>query len=214
MGKIIRNGLDYSGLINVDGVFIDTDNVIQTDTSTGSFSYVASSDCYIGMYLIPNGDCSIKINNKTLSSIYSTSIIGFPFGCYLRKGQTLSVSGLTTSYESSYRVYGLQVGTTHSTPDYSTTEHKTGRRWIDGRDIYEITFDVSANPITLTNNWSTVSALAGVDFIVSATASCGGCIEGAVEVQYSGGNVIIERIGLNSGDTRNLTYLTIQYVKT
>lgn len=25
--------------------------------------------------------------------------------------------------------------------DYSLTEHKTGRKWIDGKDIYEITFE-------------------------------------------------------------------------
>lgn len=32
--------------------------------------------------------------------------------------------------------------------NYSTTEHKTGRKWIDGKDIYEKT--IHANDVTLT----------------------------------------------------------------
>lgn len=28
---------------------------------------------------------------------------------------------------------------------YSTTEHKTGRKWIDGKDVYEITFTFSTS---------------------------------------------------------------------
>ena len=340
MGKIIRNGRDYSGLnVSANGVFIDTDKILVSETqiSSSGLSYSATEDCYVYLYLWGGNSTTIKINNIEVSGNYSSDkdVYLVP----LKKGQTLTTT--SGNANNTYTVYGVLQGTTddepfqitqisqdnlsnvslsyntnnlvktltlknkgfyllsivdtynrnsnrsylnassndiiiynsgersitdvasdvggystfthlwfiqtlapntslglywwgngyninslsitlyqirgsinQSLPSYSTTEHKTGRQWIDGRDIYEITFDVSANPIRLTNNWSTVGALAGVDFIVSATASCGGCIEGAVEVQYSGGNVIIERIGLNSGDTRDLTYLTVQYVKT
>ena len=42
-----------------------------------------------------------------------------------------------------------------SLPDYSTTEHKTGKRWIDGKDIWEITITL-ASGVTIENSWTTI----------------------------------------------------------
>lgn len=44
---------------------------------------------------------------------------------------------------------------------YSTTEHKTGRKWIDGRDIYERTIELS---ITSLEDSSTVIAT-NIDYV-------------------------------------------------
>lgn len=35
--------------------------------------------------------------------------------------------------------------TPYTPPAYSTTEHKTGRKWIDGKDVYEISFKFNTN---------------------------------------------------------------------
>lgn len=45
---------------------------------------------------------------------------------------------------------------------YSTTEHKTGRKWIDGKDIYEkvVVFD---SVITVTTNWTNLG-LSNTDY--------------------------------------------------
>ena len=52
---------------------------------------------------------------------------------------------------------------------YSTTEHKTGRKWIDGKDIYEKTVDVGALP-----NATTKQVAHGVtyDKVVSLRGIC------------------------------------------
>ena len=40
--------------------------------------------------------------------------------------------------------------------DYSITEHLTGRKWIDGRDIYEKTI-VFSEPVNITTSYTTIN---------------------------------------------------------
>ena len=39
---------------------------------------------------------------------------------------------------------------------YSTTEHKTGKKWIDGKDIYECTF-LCTGIVTINENWGDIT---------------------------------------------------------
>lgn len=53
--------------------------------------------------------------------------------------------------------------------DYSTTEHLTGRKWVDGKDVYELTI---ANFYGANNDVKTVAALPSrIDTLCSLVAS-------------------------------------------
>lgn len=139
MGKIIRNGVDYSGLIviNESGVFIDTNNVIETLVGDGSMkTYTATEDCVVAGTLVgtSNNSPALLVDGVTVAYVNQNYTIG---ACiYIKKGQVLSYRMASTG--TNLKVFGIQQGS-NILPDYSTTEHKTGRRWIDGKDIYEKT---------------------------------------------------------------------------
>ena len=96
--------------------------------------------------------------------------------------------------------------------NYSTDEQVVGT-WIDGSTIYEKTYDLSSNPITIVMSWVTVATDPTVSKIVNAIALCGVVCENAIEVRVNNSDIEIERVGANKEDTRTLTYLTIQYTK-
>lgn len=56
-----------------------------------------------------------------------------------------ATSGLTENQQENV------LNTINENLSYSTEEHKTGRKWIDGKDIYSITFHVTLNVNGLTN---------------------------------------------------------------
>lgn len=102
-------------------------------------------------------------------------------------------------------------GTPYTPPAYSTEEHLTGRKWIDGRDIYEKT--ILLENVTITANQGiVVGDNFGIDKTINAilrvesengTASIGLWINGNSQIvfqsptSYAHGNV----------------YVTIQYTK-
>lgn len=57
----------------------------------------------------------------------------------------------------------------HGMPDYSTTEQKTGQKWIDGKDIYFRTF--TGLTITTSGNWQDTGInSSGMDTILGGLA--------------------------------------------
>lgn len=52
---------------------------------------------------------------------------------------------------------------------YSTTEHKTGRKWIDGKDIYEKVV-VLESAVTVTTNWTNLG-ISNTDYDVMIHAN-------------------------------------------
>ena len=60
---------------------------------------------------------------------------------------------------------------------YSTTEHKTGRKWIDGKDIYEKVVSLDT-PLTVSRNGSDTGLTPFHETMISAkgNASNGACI--------------------------------------
>lgn len=148
MGKIISNGIEYVGLTNVNGVYIDTNNVIVPQTSYSiSMNYTATEDCIVALSSASgnNSGCQVQIDGNSVGGVeYSTATIQLLQYYFLRKGQTISVSNSLIGSQVGYVVYGVQQGSTSQDSsggiDYSTTEQKTGQKWIDGKDIYQKTY--------------------------------------------------------------------------
>ena len=95
---------------------------------------------------------------------------------------------------------------------YSTSEQIIGT-WIDGSTLYEKSFDLSSNPVTLSRgNWVNVVQLADVSKIIDATAVYNNMKLAAIEFSYDAGYVTAQWVA-NSSDTRRITYLTVRYTK-
>lgn len=145
MGKIISNGIEYVGLTNINGVYIDTDNIIISLTEyKSSMTYTATENCYVVLYTVFGSNTTININSEVVGNFDGSGNFGITNNFYLKKGQTISVTNASSSYNSYYIVYGVQQGSTSQGSsggiDYSTTEQKTGQKWVDGKDIYQKTY--------------------------------------------------------------------------
>lgn len=145
--------VDLASAGGIDGVFIDTDNVIKSTTIfTNSMTYTATEDCVIAFYIVgkANTDGLIKIDNKKVGGFYAGGTVGFSCFYNLKDGQTITVTNAHASYSSDYTVYGIQTGTTHSKFQpviYSTEEREIGV-WKDGKPLYEKTFYYEGNITT------------------------------------------------------------------
>lgn len=173
MGEIKYNGRTYSGLIQANGCFVDTDNVIVSATPfTVSMSYTATQDCYIGLYIVgvAGSDVTITIDNEYITSFYYNAVMGYGIGYFLKKGQTFSITGVTSQYNSNYVVYGLMQGSPitflseYASACYDTNEREVGC-WIDGKPIYQRTVEISN--VSYDSNWHDVAhGISNVESIV------------------------------------------------
>ena len=162
--------VDLASAGGIDGVFIDTGNVIKSATNfTGSLSYTATEDCAFCLYLVTQANVSaqVKIDGVTIIDYWKSSMDtpSFP-PIFLKKGQILSVLNANASYDSTYRIYGIQTGTTHSKfqPVIYSTEERVIGVWKDGRPLYEKTVDFGALP---NNTTKTVSYnISDLDYFV------------------------------------------------
>lgn len=107
----------------------------------------------------------------------------------------------------------------YTPPNYSTTEQKTGQKWIDGKDIYFITYTI--NGISGTpSDWETLATKNDIDSFIDGKAifynSNNGISFGApyAAISYNHGSgavrYYIDQMG--SGATGNLTAI-IYYTK-
>lgn len=93
---------------------------------------------------------------------------------------------------------------------YSATEHKTGRKWLDGRDIYEKTIQYESPYLNIATAGTTIEASTGVDFALSAQA---------IDPTYKSSTPI--KVGIESGNLKGYAFdtqftaesVTIEYVK-
>lgn len=145
MGKILLNGIEYSGLSVINGMFIDTDNVITSGTITAgsSISYTATADCAFDFLAYSSGGSNafLQIDGKNIfTSSASTNRNTF----LIKKGQVVTVGSHGTN--GSYTVYGLKQGASVSgaSVNYSTTEQVVGTYL--GKPLYEITVDTGTLP--------------------------------------------------------------------
>ena len=113
MGKLILNGRDYSGLINANGVFIDTDVVVKATTTVDNTieTYTPTQDCAIVANLWTSGaneGSSLAINGvKVITAFSSSGITGLFDSVFVKSGQVITIE---SSGESEYTVYGIQAG--------------------------------------------------------------------------------------------------------
>lgn len=93
---------------------------------------------------------------------------------------------------------------------YSTTEHKTGRKWIDGRDIYEKTIQYESPYLNIATNGTAIENNTGVDFALSGQA---------IDPTYKSSTPI--KVSVESGNLKGYAFdaqftaetVTIEYVK-
>lgn len=171
MGALHVNGQKATG-VNItlaDGVFIDTDNVIEAitinagSTAYSEYSYTAIQDCYINWQIssvasepVPR----IYLNDEPIYMSQVNSSI-FRDGCMVKKGQVLKFTGL--GVYAGFTVYGIQQGSTAPYQvNYSTDEQVIGT-WIDGSTLYERTIELSSTVATTANNWTTISGVTITD---------------------------------------------------
>lgn len=143
--------VDIASAGGIDGVFVDTDNLISSGTlsNSGTTSYTATEDCYFVGYSSSGSDLAYLIDNVTM--IFAPT--NQTHSLLLKKGQTLTV-GEASTYSISYKIYGIQTGTTHSKFQpviYSTEEREIGV-WIDGKPLYVRTYNV-----TFSSNYTDVT---------------------------------------------------------
>lgn len=148
MGEIRYNGRSYSGLIQANGCFIDTNNVIVPETTySGSASYTATQDCVV-LFTIANADNNsgtVSLDGKTISIIYGSQINLLGDTIFVKKGQTVTFSTSFAQAVVSYTVYGIQQGSPITIiPDYASACYSTEEReigcWTDGKPLYQKTF--------------------------------------------------------------------------
>ena len=140
----------------VDGVFIDTDNLIFSAEINGdsvitqTYSYTATEDCFayiIGSSFRAMINSQIEDVNEVgrIAGISSTSPNGEMF--LLKKGQTLYLTRLTVY--SYIMVYGIQQGS-QAVSTYSETVLWSGT---------ELCNDSNAHPLTLADDYTNYDAL-------------------------------------------------------
>lgn len=201
----------------VNGVYVNPDNLIVSETNfRSSLSYTATQDCIVCMYLVCPGNSStyIKIDNKTVQNYWQSQMMTTASApIYVKKGQTLTVSGVHSAYDSSYWVYGVQIGSvSNAQHNYSTSEQVIGT-WVDGKPLYQITYSglslvcTNANQSYATNmDWGNIKKVVHSDIIDQYGQSCAG------SVVYTGTPTKIA-VYMQMAN-RTVTDITIQYTKT
>lgn len=162
--------VDLASAGGIDGVFIDTGNVIFSETindgsiAHSTYSYTATEDCIAS--ILANGNSGGNVTgllNGTAEVFRIVSTANFVKSLIpMKKGQTLTFTGLQAY--AYFGVYGIQTGTTHSKFQpviYSTEEREIGC-WTDGKPLYQKTF-VYANIPSLTNGMTFQTDLSNID---------------------------------------------------
>ena len=159
------------GEYNYYGGFIDTNNIIDSGSYQGSFTYTATENCFVNIAVVmsANNNATITIDGALVTSGWCASLNTINPILPLKKGQTL-VATASASNTSNYTVYGISYGSGgsesgNSKIEYSTTEHKVGT-WIDGSDVYEKTISIS-NVSLSSGSHETVDTITELDTIIS-----------------------------------------------
>ena len=226
MGKLMLNGRNYSGLVDAQGIFIDTENVIVPQTTySGTGSYTASQDCCVSIDIAneTNDLGRIYLNGEIVYQQYNSVVSQLKQFIFAKKGDVVSWESSFTQGTQTYTVYGIQMGSQvtflseYASACYDTTEREVGC-WVDGKPLYKRTWDFSASPIMLPyNDWvdTGISASANIEKIISAESQYGSLTNMGIEIGTGAGGFVV---GVNkydnTGNTRGLAYLTLLYTKT
>ena len=155
-GAFYANGHRVAGcdLTINNGMFMDANNTIKALTEfKPSMSYEATEDCFVMIYIVFGSNSMIKIDNKPVANYDGNGNFGISNTFYVKAGQTISVSGASSSYNSYYIVYGIQQGTIEGKLQpiiYSTEEREVGV-WTDGKPLYQKTIIKDSNFVSDAN---------------------------------------------------------------
>lgn len=231
MGEIKYNGRTYSGLIQANGCFVDTTNLLLATTSfRTSYSYTATEDCFVCLYVVPkeNDDVHVDIDGEKVAAWWRGQAVSDETARYLRKGQTISVVNAHASYDSFIWVYGLLQGSPitflseYASACYDTNEREVGC-WVDGKPLYQKTLIYTVtSPI---NSDTVLGSISDIDMVASieGIAHYEGYGRGwllplsmsgySSNISYNNGNIILNI----TNDTYGVDwvfYVTVQYTKT
>ena len=215
----ITNAIGAGG-VNGSSPFIDGANPILENVGFySSYSYTATENCYVFLYLVrSNSAVFVGIDGTEFPVVYGLNSNGDSYSCYLQAGQTLTVRGASSSGECGIWVFPL-LGNS-----YSTTEHKTGRKWIDGKDIWEKTIHITEGSEQTAKVYTTEIASLSIDHVMLSHAeikfgSAGGNGWYSAPYYYDTGHnscvavspteLVIRSIGWKYTEA----YVTIQYTK-
>lgn len=225
------NVTDEAGTATViNGVFVDTDNVIVSPTSytPSTFSYTATQDCALHIEIPCKGGYTtflqidgVNIQGENFAGSDTTNYVISTV--LLKKGQTATLA--STSFPSvtpDYAVYGLQQGSqsTVNNVEYSTSERAVGT-WIDGSTIYQKTIKIdNFGRATTTNVAHNINNLGYVVNISGSMVSSNssvydqvGLFNGngdGIRIQVNSTNILIK--AMDDWSDRS-GYITIQYTK-
>lgn len=108
-------------------------------------------------------------------------------------------------------ILDIKAQLTHIAHAYSTTEHKTGRKWLDGRDIYEITITLET---TVSLGSSSLDRIIennlSIDTIVDNAVNINGRVTEPFKVEVDNSYIW----GMSLSNSTTVKTFTIQYVKT
>lgn len=178
---------------------MDVTNVLlaRTEVSDG-YSYTATEDCFCDIEF-RNGNyagCQVFVNGVIVAQPYSYGVgsnpfFSIPFIFPLAKGDVLTFDANDHWAPTILTIYGSKSSgggsDSSSLPDYSTTETKTGRKWIDGKDVYQITFTGTAN--FGLKSYVTVGTDPGISTLISKSFVAGGFMIPPCYVKFDSGNV-------------------------
>lgn len=141
--KKAQNGGGSSVINEINGVFIDTDNVIDSGSYNPSnpLNYTATEDCVALITLISQSNhCYVYVDSINIYHLYTDNTTSMNLFVPLKKGQVLTASTAFSAESSGYAIYGIQQGSQDTTKNeiYSTDERAVGT-WIDGSTIYQKT---------------------------------------------------------------------------
>lgn len=163
------------------------------------------------------------MENNTFMGQWSSSITGMNvsnFKIYIGSDlvQYVSQIAVTLRYTKTTDVAGSGNWNTDGVPThhYSTSEQVVGT-WIDGKPIYERTWDFSGSPVMLSYaNWvnSGISAGENIKAIMSAELKYGAVILTSVEVGVNVDGYPVGFQKLDNLNTRGVEYCTLIYTKT
>ena len=133
-------------------------------------------------------------------------------------GESTSTQYITILYTKNSDVAGSGDYNTYGVPTvhYSTSEQVIGT-WINGKPLYQKTWDFSGSPISLVyNTWvnSGIDASTNIDTLVDSVLRYGDLTCLAVEVGKGAGGFAVGLNKLENLNTRGVTHITLQYTKT
>lgn len=231
MGKLVRNGITYSGKAVMNSLFegLDWDNAETltlpdstgyTYTPTKEGVFMSTSYGSVGGTIIKRtnyDDMFISYRNDT----WSTGWIPVTTDTY-----TLKRAATYDSYPSGSWIKFIPWKITQDggsggsgSVDYSTAEHKIGT-WIDGKDVYERTFTFT---ISSAGETITVADVSYIDVLVDMSGILGnttmlpqvsrGGYSAQVWANIDNGNLSV-LVGSSSDVKTGASHITLRYTKT